>query len=1086
MQRSSYSRFNDYICPRCRLNSVSSQAKNQIRTLSDSRARRFHQFIRFTENRRHPQANKRSLSTSAGSNASAQVAVEFDQEDLIGKLPIRRTFNDGLERSINVSNSPTRNQLKAWSIQNAKEKAAKPMERVGIAPSLPNSVLTDEKPEEGEDEFLDEFNDYDEVLEGDHRVLLEPGDLVEHKSHLAKRQFAVFLGMSGVKHQFLLSDGRWTAEIVKISKSLTIPNFVSSEELQSILNCLPSMPEDIQTAESQNLKQLPSIGELPPFVSRPIMLRIATLTEDMLSFRRDNIELLDTLYESMAHDSEYRAIPLDELMSGHLETKFDLLSNGAKMAIYQAIDRDTIRTQPIKINSKTISVVITPKNLLRQFDKVIEWARQYQEAAVQASSGKDVTISLQQNPLNAFIEKARRLILLSRQSRSPTTIGILGPSVTQPNHHDNVQTKSTGETYSDNDKMILEFLWNTYLRQPLPRTRNRNHAIGSIILRAIGAYPSLRLENQTARLLLQELGSLAPWAERTDESIIFPLPGRRGAHLADRLFQESEKLCEELDFNPDTRKNPLPDTLAHLRKDLGDMQIFCIDKASTKVIDDGFSLEESTENPGSFWVHCHIAHPSAFITPDHIFSQRAQLFGASLYTSRQVYPMMPWDFVTTLGLASNSASLTISTLIGPEGDVKDFKLCPTIVRNVIKLERGAVDRLMGHESREKAYMIVGSDHCLTIGEEDEPSPEALASVKPYLPTLNKLNAVLNLRFKARQREAPDFINYEFSRQDHYARVSFLEPYDSSRILRSNHYDGDPTIKCVADRYEWIGRYGERPINDDVTSHVMILASESAGRWFKERRIPACFSGALTHPEFPLSKLNNLKENERFLSPVAKMSPTPAPHVMLNVSQYLRVTSPLRRYTDLLSHWQADAYFQGVASGLVTDGASLNEVHFPFTTEMVEEYIYNEAFAIREGDRLMKASTEHWTFQALFRAFHFHEASLPKLWDFKVENILPGEGNDAEDSRIRGRLLPFQLRATLLKSAERWEDEVKWQQYLPVKIELVDLEGPTVCVRAVGRPSAIRTLSGPIRIVPREQRNGTPASVAPSTQEPVEP
>jgi len=1034
---------------------------------------------RVPQSRVRSSSNQRPFNTTSSSQVLEEVSSTTTAAEIPQSIPIRKHFGPPpLRGPAGAPDRPSiRDRLRAWSVENQRkvvENAPDGIQSTGREAALPSPLFMEETRNDaeedheedgiGEDESV-EFDEYDDLVEGEYKVRLVPGDLIMATPKIAKRQFAIFLGMAGLQHQLLLADGRWLSETMMIPETLVVPNFASPDEIASILEYTPKRAVEREDIVTGVVNTMSATGDIPQTVAAPLLRRIAAMHEDLITFRREHVHHLDSVYDSLADEVHYVYLTIEELTQKLLGLDFSALSAGAKMAIFQALEKQPTWIQTRRQLEDSILVIFTPKKFTRQFSEVVSWARDYQEAAAQAAVGKEVASMLQRNPLSAFIDKARRLILKSRKIRSPTTIGSLGPSSRQDIDNDTVVTKATGEIYTENDKMILEFLWNTYLRQPQPKKRNMHHAIGSLILRAIGAYPKLTLESKIGKLLLQELGSLAPWAEKTDESVIFPLPGRRGAHVSNVLYAESEKLCEELAFDPETGYNPLPDSMAELRTDLGSLPVFCVDKPSTYIIDDGFSWEPCEDDPEAFWIHCHVAHPTAYLSPNHVFAQRARILGANLYTSRNTFPMMPWPVVKTLGLAPNSAALTVSTRLTADGQVQDIRVFPSVVRNVIRLERGAVEKLMGKEEKEKAYLIVGRSRQYSMTTEDDATPEAVDKARPYLDTFQKLDTILRARVRARQKEAPLHANWEFSYSEQSAKVSFLEPYDVDRLLHSYHYHGDPTIKCVADRYETVGRHGEGQMNDDVTAHVMMLAAESVGRWFRERDIPACFSGALTHPEFPLSKLNTMDRYERFLSPMATLSSSPVPHVMLNVAQYLRFTSPLRRFTDLLSHWQVDAYLKAEAQGLIRSGAKADGVDLPFTRAMVDEYIAKNAHVITQGDRLMRESIVHWTMQALFRAFHFKEAELPEIWDFKVENTVSSK-RSPDDTRVQGRIAPFGIRACLLASEQGWETGAKWRQYLPVKIELVDLSAGMVSCRAVGPPNDTVNCKHPIRAGPK--------------------
>jgi exoribonuclease-2 len=92
---------------------------------------------------------------------------------------------------------------------------------------------------------------------------------------------------------------------------------------------------------------------------------------------------------------------------------------------------------------------------------------------------------------------------------------------------------------------------------------------------------------------------------------------------------------------------------------------------------------------------------------------------------------------------------------------------------------------------------------------------------------------------------------------------------------------------------------------------MFLAGEGAVRWALQRRLPFPYvsqePGDL--PASPLSGLAGAYQLRRCMRP-RTLSVKPAPHWSLGLDGYTQVTSPLRRYTDLLAHQQIRAFLRG--------------------------------------------------------------------------------------------------------------------------------------------------------------------------------
>jgi hypothetical protein len=927
--------------------------------------------------------------------------------------------------------------------------------------------------------FLGKSYTYEEEEEGeltgedifyDEKYHLKPGDAIELlsvvKAGSKNTILSIYIRSLGTQDLFIGEDGRWIAISEVRPKSLPIYGFVDP----AMLECLtPFLPEKTINRPSENhgmIEDISTFGEIPSEIVAPFMKQLAILREEVLDFRREHISVMERVHESLAHEDRFVVKTIDDASKELFGKPFSALSRGGHIAFFHALELDPLGCQMCKRPDGSFRLILTPKRLVRKFEDVRAWTREYQEVAAKAALGKDVSSSLVHNPLKAFIDKARRIIIRSRQIRSPTTTGNLGPSTLKksglPKGDGVIAISETGETFNGSDQMIIEFIWNTYLRTPRVMFNSAAQSIASQILRAIGAYPSLRLEQKIARLLLQELGALAPWSEIADDDVVLPVPGRRNGYEANRLYEQSNQLARELNIRSPPHVLPMADSMAHLRRESKATEIvYCIDRPSSEILDDAFSIEECDDIPGAHWLHVHITHPSAFIESDHLFAKRAAHFGSSLYTSRQSYPMFPHNLAVALSLKPDSPCLTLSTLILSTGEVKEVKMTPGKIKEIVKLHPKAVDKVLGKTDPEMASLTVGGSH----DEIFDASEHCVACAAQHLDVLNKAQQICKARLERRLMEVPEPLDMVYTDSNFDVWVSYAEDTNKFDRSQSRHFIGDPIIHVTSPRHARSDRASRRYLVDSLVTQLMSVASEMAGLWCYQREIPAIYQGSLTKPGFSPSKLSNLERHEKRVEPRHQLSSTPLPHVLINCNQYMKFTSPLRRYSDLIGLWQIDAYLrqQGKSPSRIIGYDNTEEL--PFSKVQLDEYIAENAQTMKDLDRLMTRSKRHWAYQAFFRAFHFKEATLPEVWDLLIERSSNFTGpTRVEDSGLRGRLIPFSINELrVLKSEEGYEKTAMVGQYLPVKIELVDVELPTIFVKAVGQPSDKPTTIQPIKI-----------------------
>ena len=104
---------------------------------------------------------------------------------------------------------------------------------------------------------------------------------------------------------------------------------------------------------------------------------------------------------------------------------------------------------------------------------------------------------------------------------------------------------------------------------------------------------------------------------------------------------------------------------------------------------------------------------------------------------------------------------------------------------------------------------------------------------------------------------------------------------------------------------------ERLESNEMIAELMIMAGEGAARFAFKNQFPFMYISQEA-PEFPANLPDGWAGQFARIKCMRKRSVgiTPAPHAGLGVSFYSQVTSPLRRYGDLISHEQLRAFIDG--------------------------------------------------------------------------------------------------------------------------------------------------------------------------------
>ena len=976
--------------------------------------------------------------------------------------------------------SEVRARLKAWSKGNVEKKASEtPIDIPAEGPvfALPQSLFLDEPDlatseslsEVEQDDWFDEA-DVDAQVGGATWNSLHPGDLFTYQYNLQSTQLGVYLGMLGYQCLVLLANGRWVAEKFKDPAGLTINNFASEAEVAQILGHLPKKPLE-RTEGPEAGADIPYVGSLSRDITAPILQRLEAFTVDVLQNRRKHAQVLDKAYETLADEHYFLSVTVDEMCHRLFGVGSDELGGAGCMAMSQSLLRHS-HVRGMRTRSNYVQLpwsLIKPKALARNNDEVSVWLRQYQEAAAKATSGMDVAGPLRDNPITTFVDKARQKILESRKLRSPTTIGLLGPHLSHRTQDGAISIKANPDTYSQNDRKILRFLEDSYVRQPIEKSRVQM-ALATLILRAVGAYPKMLLSRKIGTLLLQEMGSLPPWSKDDDMSVTAPIPGHPGAHKLSLLTAELQEEATKLGITSDCARNPMQDSMADIREDLEQMEAYAIDPRDSKFPEDAISLEASTLHKGLFWIHVHISHISPFFSPEHIFGRKARAQTTSWYTHEAVHHMLSPALNAVLSIRPPAPMLTTSTLVDEDGKVHDVRVRPTTLRNVVRLTHQGVAQALGQKQDEQAYLVVGHDPTqsptYTAGPRARRIEEEASQTKPYLGTLKKLLSLLQARAARRRKEVPESTNPWYENAGKWYTTNTGEDWYEGRAYLSRSFLGDPTIRLAANRHQPMEREVSRR-RENLVELAMLLCGESKSKWLRERDIPAIYDYPEFSPTCPASKLRDYNIDDRIQAPQHRSSVEPKPHLLISTEQYCRVSSPMRRFNDLVIQWNTSAYLRAEAEGrLVGVAARAEVIEFPFPRKEIQTLIERESWITEWGERLLTDNYMHWGMQAFFRAVHFKEVPLPEVWDVRVANhrmvnkvadIYP------DATTIHGKLLPFGLRVVIFKSKENFEESAKRSNYLPCKIELVDPTLGFIFVRPVGPPTAEPSHQGKIEI-----------------------
>jgi exoribonuclease-2 len=340
-------------------------------------------------------------------------------------------------------------------------------------------------------------------------------------------------------------------------------------------------------------------------------------------------------------------------------------------------------------------------------------------------------------------------------------------------------------------------------------------------------------------------------------------------------------------ISPDSARVPLDPAPEEERLDLTGLTALAIDNAWSADPDDAVSLEgPGTPGRSTLWVH--VADPAAAVRPESPADLEARGRGATLYLPEGPLRMLADEALTgyALGLGEVSPALSFKMVLDDDGSIAETG----VVRSRIRVSR------------------------MTYEEADGAAQTAADETGAMLAGLFRL-AERNLE----RRLAAGAVSIEIPE----VSIAVSIPREEVRI------DPLPAFRSAA-----------------MVRECMLLAGEGAARWALQNRLPFPYitqeAGDL--PNAPLPALAGFYQIRRCMRP-RSLSVKPGAHRGLGLNGYTQVTSPLRRYTDLLVHQQIRAFLRGETP--------LNE------EEVLRRLAAGEAAAaaVNQAER---ASKTHWT------------------------------------------------------------------------------------------------------------------------------
>ncbi len=430
--------------------------------------------------------------------------------------------------------------------------------------------------------------------------------------------------------------------------------------------------------------------------------------------------------------------------------------------------------------------------------------------------------------------------------------------------------------------------------------------------------PAPPAQTQPQRAAFDLLVELGVWSPHEDLGLLraglsAAFPAEVEAHAA--------RLAQALD--PNAASPPQPP-----RRDYTHLYTIAVDAPGTTEVDDAFAIEPGEAERAPRLV-VFIADAAAYVSRGTPVGDEAARRGATLYLPPGPIPMLPpalAEGALSLVAGARRPALALSGRVTDDGALVDFRVEEAWVR---------VDRQLTYEE---------VDALLTAQEGDAPAPPS-----PTAELVRQAAAWMRAHQAARVRAGA----LRFARREVQFHVDAR-----GAVTRSEGNPGGPGRQLIAE--------------------MMVAVCAGVGRLCAARGVP-CLYRTQAPPDHPAEVapggdgegdgfIRDPFEQWRVLRRFkpSRLSTTPAPHYSLAVDAYVQVTSPIRRYADLIVQGQLKALARGEAPPLDDDALA------------------GEAAAIEQaagvGRAISQQARRYWTLVYLQQ---LRDAGRAQAWDAVV-------------------------------------------------------------------------------------------------------
>ena len=286
-------------------------------------------------------------------------------------------------------------------------------------------------------------------------------------------------------------------------------------------------------------------------------------------------------------------------------------------------------------------------------------------------------------------------------------------------------------------------------------------------------------------------------------------------------------------------------------KDLTHLKTYTIDDSKTVEIDDAISLEQ-VSGQNKLWIH--IASPASYIEYQSGIDEKARKLVSTVYLSTNTYYMLPKALINNVFSLSDKEkreSLSLGVILNDDGSISSTEIVQSLIQVDYRLDFTEADELIDYAPKEEI-------------------------------DLSLISTILESRKSWRKN---------------LGSIEILESYGKIVVE-----DKIPNIKII-----------DPTLSRQLISEAMILYGDIISNFTKLNKIPVPYrvqerADKVSKDNIQLSD-NKILYNFLLKKTMGKTyySINPMQHDSLALTSYLHATSPIRRYADLLVHYQLNRF-----------------------------------------------------------------------------------------------------------------------------------------------------------------------------------